>query len=94
MDKKLVVYFSVYGTAKRTAEEIAKQAAADLIKIEPVISYDSNRDHYNALARRAKKECDQNMRPAIKNGINVKEYDRIFIGYPIWWYTSYNIVTV
>lgn len=27
------------------------------------------------------------MRPAIKNKINIEEYDSIFIGYPMWWYT-------
>ncbi len=27
------------------------------------------------------------MRPAIKNDINIADYDTIFIGYPMWWYT-------
>ena len=49
MAKELVLYFSVYGTSKIVAEEIAKQTGADIREIEPVISYDSNRDHYNAL---------------------------------------------
>ena len=56
MAKELVVYFSVYGTAKIVAEEIAKQTGADIAEIEPVVPYDSNRDHYNALARLAKKD--------------------------------------
>ncbi len=30
MSKKLVLYFSVYGTAKKVAEEIARQTGADL----------------------------------------------------------------
>ena len=56
MAKELVVYFSVYGTAKIVAEEIAKQTGADIEEIEAAVPYDSNRDHYNALARLAKKE--------------------------------------
>ncbi len=56
MAKNLVLYFSVYGTAKKTAEEIARQTGADLVEIEPVTPYDSDRSHYNALARLAKKE--------------------------------------
>ena len=32
MAKELVVYFSVYGTAKLVAEEIAKQTGADIAK--------------------------------------------------------------
>ena len=85
--KNLVLYFSVYGTAKKTAEEIARQTGADLVEIEPVVPYDSNRDHYNALAARAKREHDENQRPAIQNKIDISAYDNIFIGYPMWWYT-------
>ena len=66
MSKALVVFFSVYGTAKKTAEEIARQTDADLMEIEPAVPYDSNRDHYNALAKLAKLEHDTNARPAIK----------------------------
>lgn len=87
MKKALVLYFSVYGTAEKTAKEIAKQTGADIQEIVPVEPYDSDRNHYNALARRAKKEHDEDMRPAIKNPINIDDYDTIFIGYPMWWYT-------
>ena len=87
MSKNLVLYFSVYGTAKNVAAEIGRLVNADVVEIEPEIPYDSNRDHYNALARLAKKEHDDNMRPAIKNKINIADYDNIFIGYPMWWYT-------
>ena len=87
MVKNLVLYFSVYGTAKAVAQEIAKQTDADLVEIEPVISYDSDRNHYNTLAAYAKREHDEDMRPAIKNEIPVENYDTIFIGYPMWWYT-------
>lgn len=58
-----------------------------MTEIEPAVSYDSNRDHYNALARLAKKEHDEDLRPAIRNQINIGDYDRIYIGYPMWWYT-------
>jgi len=87
MAKTLVLYFSVYGTAKKTAEEIARQTGADLEEIVPVTSYDSNRDHYSALARRAKAEHDRDERPAIKNPIDLSGYDTVFLGYPMWWYT-------
>jgi flavodoxin len=85
--KNLVLYFSVYGTAKKTAAEIAKQADADLVEIIPIERYDSNRGHYDALAAFTKLERDENRRPAIKNNIDISDYENIFIGYPIWWYT-------
>lgn len=87
MAKELVVFFSVYGTAKAVAEEIAKQTGADLAEIEPLVPYDSNRDHYNSLAALAKKEHDEDQRPAIKNEIDIDNYDTIYIGYPMWWFT-------
>ena len=87
MRRKLVLYFSVYGTTKAVAEAIAKHTKADLFAIEPVNSYDSNRNHYDMLARRAKREYENNIRPGIKNHIPVSDYDDIFIGYPIWWYS-------
>lgn len=37
MAKNLVLYFSVYGTAKAVAEEIAKQTGADIMEIEPEV---------------------------------------------------------
>ncbi len=87
MAKELVLYFSVYGTAKIVAEEIAKQTGADIREIVPEVSYDGNRDHYNSLLRVAQKEHDTDARPAIKEELPIADYDRIYIGYPMWCYT-------
>lgn len=87
MAKQLVLYFSVYGTAKIVAEEIAKQTGADIQEIVPVTPYDGNRDHYPSLLRAAQREHDTNQRPAIRDEIKIEDYDRIYIGYPIWCYT-------
>lgn len=36
----------------------------------------------------AKKERDNDERPELKDlDINLDDYDTIFVGYPIWWYT-------
>lgn len=40
MAKTLVLYFSVYGTAKKTAEEIARQTGADLEEINYLCNQD------------------------------------------------------
>ena len=71
MSKNLVLFFSVYESTKAVAQEIAAQTGADIVEIEPVTPYDGNRNHYNALARYAKKEHDDDMRPAIKNEIDI-----------------------
>ena len=80
-------YFSVYDSTRRLAEEIVRQTGGDLLEIEPVIPYNKNRDHYGTLAAYAKKEHDEDQRPAIKNAIDLSDYDTVFIGYPMWWYT-------
>lgn len=68
-------------------EEIAWQTGGDLMEIEPLVPYDKNRDHYDELAAYAKKEHDEDQRPAIKNAIDLSGYDTVFIGYSMWWYT-------
>ena len=87
MAKELVLYFSVYGTAKIVAEEIARQTGADIREILPVTPYDGDREHYKSLLWVAQKEHDQNQRPAIKEELPIADYDRIYIGYPMWCYT-------
>ena len=87
MANDLVLYFSVYGTAAKVAEEIARQTGADIREIVPSEAYDSNRDHYPSLLRRAQKEHDTDARPEIREKLPVADYDRIFIGYPMWCYT-------
>ena len=87
MAKELVIYFSVYGTAKNVAEEIAAQTGADIREIVPAEPYDSNRNNYSSLLRRAQKEHDTNARPEIAKSLTIADYDRIYIGYPMWCYT-------
>lgn len=96
MSNKLVLFFSVYGTAKKVAEEIARQTGADLLEIEPATPYDPDRDHYDDLTRLAKREHDSDARPAIKNLAEIRaalaSADTVFVGYPMWWFTFPMIV--
>ena len=89
MSKQLVLYFSVYGSTEQVANTIARKTGADIAKIVPAIPYDSDRTHYHSLAARAKHEQSENLRPEIANfaQMHLDEYDTIYIGYPMWWYT-------
>ena len=86
MTKELVLYFSVYGTAKNVAEEIAKQTGADIREIVPAVPYDGDRNHYNALLRVAQKEHDTDARPAIRSPVSllVKVTFCVFIMVSSW----------
>lgn len=85
--KSLVIYFSVYHTAEAVAKEIARMTDADVKEIQPAEPYDSNRDHYSSLLKRAEKEHDEDQRPPISEELPIASYDTIYIGYPIWCYT-------
>lgn len=84
--KTAVVYFSVYEHTKKYAETIQKLTGADILRIETEKPYDSDTSHYEQLAEYAKKERDNDERPAIKP-LDLSKYDTVFVGYPIWLYT-------
>lgn len=88
--KILVAYFSWGGTTQRMAQEIAVQTGADLFRIESVVPYPTN---YTECTQVALVERDTNARPAIAAEMeNWEEYDVIFIGCPVWWYTAPMII--
>jgi flavodoxin len=91
--KVLVVYFSrtkgVYGgplktgNTARVANFIKQRTNADTYEIVPEKPYPSSYDKTTKVAQR---EQRRNARPAIKGQLpNVKKYDTVFIGAPIWW---------
>lgn len=84
--KKLVVYFSVSGNTKKAAENIAQAIGADLFEIKPSVPYTSaDVDYRNRESRSIKEIGDPSIRPAISNKVtNMKQYETVLIGYPIW----------
>ena len=92
--KKLVVYFSVTGTTKRAAERLAKAAGADLFEIRPAIPYtDADLDWKSSKSRSSVEMNDAHSRPEIAGAMpDIADYDTVFIGFPIWWYTAPHII--
>ena len=88
--KILVAYFSWGGTTQRMAQEIVRQTGADLFRIEPVVPYPTE---YTPCTEVAREEKDNNARPAIASEIeNWADYDTVFIGCPVWWWTAPMII--
>ena len=86
--KVLVVYFSQGGNTQKLAKLISDKVGGDFVRIETVQTYPNPETNYNELADMAKKERDNDERPELKDlDINLDDYDTIFVGYPIWWYT-------
>ena len=89
MEKKnvLVVYFSATGTTKHVAEQLARIAGADLCEIVPEQPYTGDDLNWNDKRSRSSVEmANPKARPEVKSiGFDLKKYDCIFLGYPIWW---------
>jgi flavodoxin len=84
--KILVAYFSHIGNTEKVAQLIQSKTGADIFKIETAAPYPSV---YREVTEVAKQEKADNARPALKNKVeNMAQYDVVFVGYPIWWYTA------
>ncbi len=85
--KVLVVYFSATGTTKSAAKKVKKATGGTLYQIKAAQPYTSADLSYdNDDCRANTEQRDGSVRPKIKGKAkNIKKYDVIFIGYPIWW---------
>ena len=101
--KMLVLYFSAANTTSADvvssatpqvdnsgataylAQYIHEKVGGDMAAITSAQDYPTD---YNGAVDKAKQERDNDERPAFQPlSVNPEDYDVIFIGYPIWWYT-------
>ncbi|MBD5115976.1 MAG: flavodoxin [Ruminococcaceae bacterium] len=94
MSKKLVAYFSAGGVTADAAKKIAQGANADLYEIRPEVSYTAADLNWQDKNSRSSVEMnDRAFRPALADkNAKAEEYDVIFLGFPIWWYTAPTII--
>ena len=94
MKKTLIVYFSATGTTKAAAQKLATEFNTDLYEITPEQPYTAaDLDWRDKNSRSTIEMKDKSSRPAIKGRCeNIAEYDVVWIGFPIWWYTAPTIV--
>ena len=94
MKKTLIVYFSATGTTKAAAQKLAKEHNADLYEITPEVPYSAaDLDWRDKTSRSTIEMKDKSSRPAIKGKCeNIADYDTVWIGFPVWWYTAPTIV--
>lgn len=94
MKKSLVVYFSATGTTKKVAQMIADVNGSDLYEIVPKVLYTkSDLNWMDKKSRSSVEMSDKTIRPAIEdNELDIKAYDEIILGFPIWWYVAPTIV--
>ena len=92
--KVLVAYFSATGTTKAVAERLAETAGGTLHEIKPQQPYtEADLNWRDKQSRSTLEMQDKTSRPAIASKLkNVKDYDLVFVGFPIWWYTCPTII--
>ena len=92
--KTLVAYFSATGTTEQVAKELADITGGTLYEIKPEVRYtDADLDWHDRNSRSSVEMMNRNSRPAIIKDLNDADgYDRIFIGFPVWWYTAPTII--
>ncbi len=82
--KTLIAYYSYSGNTRAVAEKIKKLTGGDLFEIKPVKSYPAN---YNDMINLAQKEKETGYKPELTETIDLADYDTIYLGTPVWWYT-------
>ena len=78
------------GNTSKMSKIIAEQLGADLFAITPETAYPED---YDTMLTVAMQEKNDDARPAYIGDVeNWDKYDTVFIGYPIWWGGTPNIV--
>lgn len=93
MSKSLVAYFSAGGVTAKVAERLAAAVQADLFEIRPVEPYtEKDLKWTNPLARCNREKLGKKDVPVGGRVENMSDYDLVFVGFPIWYYSAPNII--
>ena len=90
-NKTLVIYYSyTAGNTKGIAMKVAKTLGADTASLEPVIPYSAD---YDKVVKQGQDEVESHYLPELKPlNVDLKDYNRIIIGSPTWWYAPAPVV--
>ena len=94
MKKTLIAYFSASGVTRSVAQRMANINGATLHEIKPEQPYtDADLDWTNDKSRSSLEMKDKTSRPAITDKIDtMADYEVVYVGFPIWWYTAPTII--
>lgn len=92
--KILTAYFSATETTAKVAQQIAQISGGDLYEIKPSVKYTAaDLDWKDQNSRSSVEMQNKASRPEIiKDLEDAQQYETIYIGFPIWWYTAPTII--
>jgi flavodoxin len=83
--KSLIVYFSRTGNTRELAGQIHELIGGDQQELETVAPYPED---YEAVKAQARREQASGYKPALTTKVaNIRSYDLVYVGTPIWWAT-------
>ena len=93
MSKTLVAYFSAGGVTAAVAKTLAEAVGADLFEIVPDPPYTkADLRWQNPLSRCNREKFGNKDVPSIGKVEQMDSYDRILVGFPIWYGCAPNVV--
>ena len=91
--KTLITYFSAEGKTKKIAEAVASECGLDTFEIVPCEPYTAADIKWtNPLARCNREMIGKKDVPVAGKIENFDEYDKILIGFPIWYGCAPNVI--
>ncbi|MDO5531489.1 flavodoxin [Sutterella sp.] len=81
--RAIVIYYSRTGTVEGLAQEIARHAKADILRLDVKVPY---AEAYEDMTYGAQEEVRTNARRELSTVIpDLSGYDTVFLGSPYWW---------
>ena len=92
--KSIVTYFSASGVTEAAAKKLAQEVQGDLYEIAPKEKYTAeDLDWRNKQSRSTLEMTDPAFRPPLAEAVpDLAAYDRVYIGFPIWWGVAPRVV--
>lgn len=88
--KTLVVYHSYTGQTRMIAEKIKEKLNCDILELKPTVPFST--DYQSVVDEYQSNEADKKIVNIEDIAIDLKEYDKVVIGSPVWWYTITPVV--
>ena len=90
MRKNLVLYFSASGTTREVAKNLSEAIGADISEIKPKVPYrPADLNWMDKNSRSSVEMSNKASRPEVESSsLKLEDYDKIFLGFPIWWYVA------
>ena len=88
--KALVVYHSYTGQTRMIAEKIKEKLNCDILDLKSTVPFST--DYQSVVDEYQSNESDKKIIEIENISIDLKQYDKVIIGSPVWWYTITPVV--